>query len=260
MVLNFVYFSQNAKELSATDILFSMILCQSNYIKKDEDENFEIIVPPEESLGTIYSYQILLSGPELQPKCLPHIVHIIPISESVHLIYLLEVGNSAVAASLYETFSHLHTLQLLQSQREKSILQPAFENFELATKKLNDSLKKNRNSHIEVAHKQLMKKWDIIKKKYYEFFKTSSDEALLRAETVTLTFLEDLNDFLKLTSIDESIIKSTRSRAKTAGEIVQTNLKSYNEFFKVKSIKNFSLGSYPFKQCLVLLYSVNNHS
>ncbi|CAH0552941.1 unnamed protein product [Brassicogethes aeneus] len=223
-----LYSSQNAKELSATDILFSIILnhCATQGLEKLRD---------------LYSYKILLAGPELHPKCLPHVVHIVPIIDGVNLIYLLEVGNTAIASSLYETFSYLHTMQLLQSQREKSVLQPAFENLELAIKKLNDSLKKIKNSPFESAHKQIMKKWDVIKKKYQEFFKNASDEALLRAETLILAFLENLNHLLKLTSLDEGI--NTGNFVKLASKTVKTSLANYNEFFKVKSIKNFSLGS-----------------
>ncbi|CAH1963927.1 unnamed protein product [Acanthoscelides obtectus] len=221
-----LYSSQNAKELSAADIVFSTILCET---VRDRT--------------TISSYQVLLSGPEQQPKCLPHVMHILPLSEGIHLIYLIEIGNAAVAASLYETFCHLHTMQQVQIQREKETLQPAFENLDLATRRLNESLKKTKNSQIENSHKQLMKKWDVIKKKYQEYLKNASDEALLRAETLALGFLENLKELLSLTSVDSAILQSSVKSVKDVANGVQDKLATYDEFLKAKGIQNFSLGS-----------------
>uniref|UniRef100_A0A6P7GK90 Hermansky-Pudlak syndrome 1 protein homolog isoform X1 n=1 Tax=Diabrotica virgifera virgifera TaxID=50390 RepID=A0A6P7GK90_DIAVI len=229
-----LYSSSSAKELSSADILFLIILCQSLNLSQEE-----------KSTGTksIFSYQILLSGVEDTPKCLPHAVHIMPHSNGIFLIYLLEIGNSAVAASLYENFCHLHTMQQVQIQREKKTLQPAFENLELATKKLHESLKKTKHSAIENSHKQLMKKWDIIKKKYQEYLKNGSEEALLRAETLGLGFLENLKELLNLTSVDDSVLNSSSKYVIEASMGVKEKLTNYEDFFKAKSIKNFSLGS-----------------
>nr|CAI5850418.1 unnamed protein product [Callosobruchus analis] len=221
-----LYSSQNAKELSAADVVFSVILCET---VKDR--------------STISSYQVLLAGPEQHPKCLPHVVHIQPLSEEIHLIYLIEIGNAAVAASLYETFCHLHTMQQVQIQREKETLQPAFENLDLATRRLNDSLKKTKNSLVENSHKQLMKKWDVIKKKYQEYLKNASDEALLRAETLALGFLENLKELLSLTSVDSAILQLSVKSVKEVANGVQDKLAAFDEFLKAKGIQNFSLGS-----------------
>lgn len=180
-------------------------------------------------------------------------VHVVPISEGVNLLYLLEIGNPAVAASLYENFCHLHTMQLVQIQRDRDTLQPAFENLDLATRRLNDSLKKNKNSAIESSHKQLIKKWEVIRKKYQEYLKNASDEALLRAETLALGFLENLKELLSLTSVDGSILQASRKHVIEAAKIVKEKLDTFDEFLKVKSIKNFSLGSYPFVQIARIL-------
>ncbi|KAJ8928403.1 hypothetical protein NQ314_019068 [Rhamnusium bicolor] len=234
-----LYSSQNAKELSSADILFSILLCQSTNLNQSDIQK---------TSNQITSHQILLAGPDRYPKCLPHVVHIIPLSESVSLLYLLEIGNPAVAASLYENFCHLHTMQLVQIQRDKETLRPAFENLDLATRRLNDSLKKNKNTAIENSHKQLMKKWEVIRKKYQEYLKNTSDEALLRAETLALGFLENLKELLGLTAVDGSVLKYSSKYMKEAAKIVKEKLSVFEEFLKAKSIKNFSLGSYPFEQ------------
>lgn len=197
--------------------------------------------------------QVLLAGSDQNPCCLAHVVHVIPICEGINLLYLLEVGNLAISSSLYEAFFHLHTMQLVQIQKDVDTLRPAFENLDLAMKRLNDALKKNKNNTIEYSAKQLIKKWDIIRKKYLDFLKTTSDEALLRAETLALGLLENLKQLLSLMAVDDKILTSTRNQTAEVAKIVSEKLNSYNEFLKVKSIRNFTLGSYPFHCNDVLL-------
>lgn len=203
---------------------------------------------------TIYSHQVLLSGPESSPKCLPHTIHIVPIDEDLNIIFFLEVGNSALSSSLYETFCHLHIMQQIQVQRDFSVIRPAYENLELAVKRVNDSLKKNKNTAIDSCHKKLVKKWDTMKKKYTEFLKNSSEEALLRAETLALGFLEDLKELLQLTTVNGGILKSSQNHVIEAAKLVSEKLNSIKDFVKVKAMKNFSLGSYPFQKHLLKCY------
>ncbi|XP_044757484.1 Hermansky-Pudlak syndrome 1 protein homolog [Coccinella septempunctata] len=231
-----LYSSELAKELSPTDILFSMILADSA-TKNSSDGNLN-------TSNSIFSYQVLLSGPESSPKCLPHAIHIVPIDEELNIIFFLEIGNSALSSSLYETFCHLHIMQQITVQRDFSVMRPAYENLELAVKKVNDSLKKNKNAAIDACHKNLVKKWDSMKKKYTEFLKNSAEEALLRAETLALGFLEDLKQLLHLTTVNEGILKSSRKNVIEAAKLVSEKLNSIKDFVKVKAMKNFSLASY----------------
>lgn len=140
----------------------------------------------------------------------------------------------------------------IQIQREKKTIQPAYENLDLANKKLHESLKKYKNTAVDNCHKQLVKKWEIIKKKYQEYIKNSSEEALLRAETLCLGFLENLKELLNLTSVDDSILNASAKYAIEAAVGVKEKLETFEDFFKAKSIKNFSLGSYPLKTVVYL--------
>ncbi|XP_060521851.1 BLOC-3 complex member HPS1 isoform X2 [Cylas formicarius] len=223
-----LYSSSNAKQLSAPDILFTIIL---THCRGDVFKNIE-------------SYRILLAGPETEPKCIPHAIHIVEICDQMFLVYLMEIGNPSVAGSLYDAFCHLHTIQSVQIQRDKETLQLAFENLDLATKKLNISLKKNKNTDIEASHKQLMKKWDVIKKKYQEYLKTGSEEAILRAETLLLGFLENLKQLLTLSSVDDSVLDFGAEHVLNISQKVKKDLSTFTEFFTVKGIKNFTFGSY----------------
>lgn len=158
----------------------------------------------------------------------------------------MEIGNPAVAASIYETFCHLHTMQQVQIQRDKDTLQLAFENLDIAIKRLNDSLKKNKIGTIESSHKHLIKKWDIIKKKYQDYLKNSSDESLLRAETLSLGFLENLKQLFSLISAYDASFNSSELLFKAIAVDMKDKLESFEDFLITKSIKNFSMGSYPF--------------
>ncbi|XP_970712.2 BLOC-3 complex member HPS1 isoform X2 [Tribolium castaneum] len=228
-----LYSSQSAKDLSASDILFSTIVSQSSSEVFEKNPN-----------TPIDSFQILLAGSDPTPSCLSHVVHVVPISEGINLLYLLEVGNVAISSTLYDAFHHLHTMQFIQIQKDVETLRPAFENLELAMKRLNDALRKSKNNSIENSGKQLAKKWEMIRKKYLDFIKSKSDEALLRAETLALGLLENLKQLLGLTSIDEKIVESSQKETVEVAKIVSEKLNSYNEFLKVKSIRNFTLGSY----------------
>lgn len=199
----------------------------------------------------VSNYQILLSGPERQPKCLPYLVHKITLFKEVSLIYLIEAGNPALAASIYETFCHMHTMQQVQIQRDNGTLQIAFENLDIAMRRLNDSLKKNKNVSIDRCFKQLSNKWDVIKKKYQEYLKSGSDTSLLRAETLSQGFLENLKELMSLTRIDQTFGRTSEETVKRFAVIVKEKLKSFEEFIRTKSMKNFSLGSYPFKMFLL---------
>ncbi|RZB38900.1 Hermansky-Pudlak syndrome 1 protein -like [Asbolus verrucosus] len=124
--------------------------------------------------------------------------------------------------------SKIHAMVL----RDVETLRPAFDNLDTAIKRLNDAFKKNKNSTIDYSAKQLLKKWDIIRKKYLDFIKTSSDEALLRAETLALGLLENLKQLLNLSSIDEKIIFSTQKQTLEVAKFVSDKLNSYNDFLK----------------------------
>lgn len=172
--------------------------------------------------------------------------------ESVSLLYVLEIGNRNVSSSIYETFCHLHTMQQVQIQQDKETLQMAFENLDIAVRRLNESLKKTKNDSIHQSFKQLIKKWEVIKKKYQEYLKSGSDDSLLKAETLSLGFLENLKGLFNLTISNQTIMKSSGKNVREISVTVKDKLKSFENFLRTKTVKNFSLGSYPFIKALFL--------
>lgn len=183
-------------------------------------------------------------------------MHKITLFEDVNLVYIVEIGNPVVSLSVYETFCHLHTMQQIQIQRDRETLQMAYQNLDIAVKRLHDSLKKNKDVSVDQSFKQLTKKWDVIKKKYQEYLKNGSDESLLKAETLSVGLLENLKELLHITTIDETALKVSESYIKEAETIVKDKLKSFEEFLRAKSFKNFTLGSYPFDISIRIIKSI----
>lgn len=246
--------------LSATDILFTLVL-SSMHLKPDlredtdSDSDGEFFSPcssprpnskPVENKRDLHSYQVLLSGTDYVPKCIPHVIHIYSLSEGVTLVQYFEMGKENISANLYETFSNLHTMQVVQVQGDNETLRPAFEKLDTSVKKLCDGLKKMKNNLMENCYKQLSKQWEFMRKKYLDFIKNHTQESLLRAETSTSTLLENLKEILHLISSNDTFLHKTQQHAVTVAKYVKEKLEYYNDFLKVKVFRNFSLGSYPF--------------
>lgn len=195
----------------------------------------------------MHTYKVLLTGTDAMPKCLPHLIHISGISDYIDLLLIIENGNSSISSSLYETFFHLNTIQLVQMQRDVESLRPAFDKLDSAVKRLCDFLKKSKSIVTESNYKLLTKKWEVMRKKYQEFIKSGSAEALLRAESHTMGLLETLKELFHQTSYDEGLMEATTSVAKDVTSFARTKMGNFTEFLRVKALRNFTLGSYPFK-------------
>lgn len=210
------------------------------------------------------SYQVLLS-----PKCLPHAVHILPLNQDIHLVVMIESGSPMLSSGLHEAFLYLTTLQTIQVrfcciltlplhvdstfiiswqvQRDLDTIRPAFENLDIAIKKTSDGIKKlGRQAIIETCHKRLISKWDFMKKKYQEYFKSRDSECILRAESSAGGLLACLRELLAVTCFDSSMLHASSGRIYDVGATVNARLAMFSEFLKAKAMKNLSLGSYPF--------------
>lgn len=255
-------------------MLFLILLSNVNNLKNSQDKNDpefesddEFYSPLTSPISTCKfhdliahrdfiqesSYQVLFAGSDFTPKCIPHVVHVSQLTQGVDLLLILETGNIQVSSGLYDTFYYLNAIQTVQMQQDNETLKPAFENLDTAMKKLTDGLKRAKNSLLDLTHKQLIKHWDGMRKKYMEFIKNGSTESLIRAESLTMGFLDTLKELLHLTARDNSVLNSSQIYVNDITRMVSNRLKNFNEFFKAKALMNFSLGSYPLLQIKIKL-------
>ena len=255
-------------ELSAIDLLVTILLSEvsskidnESDLDSEDDEYFSPSTSPDTCNASISSnlkvtdsittYQILVSGSDFVPKCIPHLVHVHSLDKDITLIFIAQTGNPSLASHLYDSFFHLHSMQTVQIQRDVDTLRPVFEKLDASVRKLCDGLKKVKNASVELNQKKLAKQWDFMKRKYSEFIKAQSAEALLRAESSTGNLLDVLRDVLMSTASGRCDTEANHKAAIEASKVVIEKLSNFDDFFKMKGMNNFTLGSYPFgSNCL----------
>ncbi|PNF40203.1 hypothetical protein B7P43_G08272 [Cryptotermes secundus] len=191
----------------------------------------------------IVSQVVLLMGSGITYN--PHVVHICPLDEGVHLLLMFEIGNVMVSSGLYEVFHYLNVLQSVRLQREMDEVKHTFDNLESGIKKVFEGLKKIRHIRPEVENcqRKLHSKWDFMRKKYLEYIKTTDSECLLRVEASTAPFMQDLKELLQLTCFDNKMIDIGRDAVLAVASTVKHRLSDFSSFLKVKALRNFTLGS-----------------
>ncbi|XP_021934600.1 Hermansky-Pudlak syndrome 1 protein homolog isoform X2 [Zootermopsis nevadensis] len=191
----------------------------------------------------IISQIVLLMGSGITYN--PHVVHICPLEEGVHLVLMFETGNGMVSSGLYDVFHFLNVLQTVHLQGETDEVKHSFENLENGIKKVFEGLKKMRHIRPEIENCQhrLQCKWEFMRKKYLEYIKTTDSDCLLRVEASTTPFLEDLKELLQFTCFDNKVLGIGRDAVLAVAGTVKHRLSDFSSFLKVKALRNFTLGS-----------------
>jgi len=194
----------------------------------------------------LYS-QLLFLG--CQHNYTANAVHIFELSDSINLITIVEATNLPISSGLCDSFHYLNLINNLQFQRDIDELKPAFENLDIAIKKVLDGIKKNRSNvgnDVDMCQKRLQTKWDFVRKKYSDLLRSRDPEVILQIEANTSGFIETLKELLRLTCFDRNFLKQGIDVLTTVGRLVRQKLNDFSDFLKVKALKNFTLGSYPF--------------
>lgn len=194
----------------------------------------------------LYSQSLLLGS---QHDHTANAVHVFELSESVHLITIVESTNPATSSGLCDSFRYLNLVSNLQLQRDLDELKSAVENLDTAIKKLLEGIKKNRcniGNDVDMCQKRLHTKWDFLRRKYGDLLRTRDPETVLQIEANTSGLAETLRELLRLTCFDRNFLKQGLDVLTTVGRLVRQKLNDFNDFLKVKALKNFTLGSYPF--------------
>ncbi|XP_043664114.1 Hermansky-Pudlak syndrome 1 protein homolog isoform X4 [Vespula pensylvanica] len=198
----------------------------------------------------LYS-QIILLGSEHDYTA--NAVHVFEIDDGIYLVTIIEVTNLATSSGLYDTFHYLNIINGLQLQRDLDELRPAFDSLDTSIKKGLDGIKKNRanvNNDVDMCQRRLQVKWEFVKKKYTELLKSRDPESILQIESNTSGFTDTVKELFRLTCFDRNFLKQGVDVLTTVGRLVRQKLNDFSDFLKVKALKNFTLGSYPFLKVL----------
>ena len=196
----------------------------------------------------MYSQLVLLGSDE---NFTANAVHISHLAEGINLVTIVEVTNSGISCGIYDSFYHLNVINKLQLQRDIDELRPAFENLEVSIKKIIDGIKKHRaylNNDVDMCQRRLQVKWEFIRKKYIEIFRNRDAESILQIESNISGFIETLKELFRLTCFEKEFLKQGTDVIGTVSRLVGQKLNDFTDFLKVKALKNFSLGSYPFER------------
>lgn len=235
MIYN-LYFSRQAQELSSADILFLNVFCHA----MEPETNAEC---SNKLFEKIQTHLIFLGRTSTS---IPHIIHIVNYENDIKLVCLIEYGSHAVASSINDVFYSFHKLQNLQLQYDIENLKPSFDNLDLCMKHALDALKKakyNKND-IENSIKKFTSKWDILKKKYLDLFKTFEKELIVKIESNIPCFVESLKELFKLTCFDCTTLEHGLQRISEISGMVESRLLEFIEFLQVKAQRNFTMTSY----------------
>ncbi|XP_035725815.1 Hermansky-Pudlak syndrome 1 protein homolog isoform X1 [Vespa mandarinia] len=203
----------------------------------------------------LYS-QIILLGSEHDYTA--NAVHVFEIDDGIYLVTIIEVTNLATSSGLYDTFHYLNIINGLQLQRDIDELRPAFDSLDASIKKGLDGIKKNRanvNNDVDMCQRRLQVKWEFVKKKYTELLKSRDPESILQIESNTSGFTDTVKELFRLTCFDRNFLKQGVDVLTTVGRLVRQKLNDFSDFLKVKALKNFTLGSYPFLKILNAIQS-----
>lgn len=228
-------YSKQAQELATSDIMFLSMFYQSLDKTSQNDK-------------PIQSHLLLLQGHISGPYagCIPHIVHIIKLDNDVILMLLVEYGSLPVASGLYDIFYALHKTRMLQMQNDMDSLKPAFDKLDGYVKQELDALKraKYNNQEVDSVVRKFNSKWDVLRKKYVELFKTNDDDMVMAIESNLPGLMDALKELFRITCIDCGILENGLQRVSEISAAVESRLLEFGEFLGVRARQNCSMGAY----------------
>ncbi|KFB44790.1 AGAP011210-PA-like protein [Anopheles sinensis] len=232
------YSSRQAQELAAVDMVFLNLLCQ--------------MLSRRGQRRRIESQVVFLQGSVHQSHagCVPHVVHVVQLLENVSLVLLIEHAHTALASHLYDVYFALHKLQNLQMQFDLDNLRGAFDALDTYVKHSSDSLKKvkSNNPEVDEAIRAFTVKWETLRKKYTDYFKTSDNALIVKIDSNMPMFVESVKDLFRLLCAGCATLEHGLQRVTDIADTAEDSLAEVFHFLHAKSQKNFTMGSYPFQK------------
>ncbi|XP_053670434.1 BLOC-3 complex member HPS1 [Anopheles nili] len=228
------YSTRQAQELAAVDMFFLNLLCQMHH-RRGQRRRIE-------------SQIVFFQGNVHQSfaGCVPHIVHVVHLFEHVSLVLVIEHAHTALASHLYDVFFALHKLQNLQLQFDLDNLRGAFDALDTYVKHTHDALKKVKSNNVEVDEsiRSFTVKWETLRKKYSDYFKTSDNGLIVKIESNMPMFVESVKDLFRLLCAGCSTLEHGLQRVTDIADVAEDTLNEVFLFLHAKSQKNFTMGSY----------------
>ncbi|XP_058128472.1 BLOC-3 complex member HPS1 [Anopheles ziemanni] len=228
------YSSRQAQELAAVDMVFLNLLCQ--------------MLSRRSQRRRIESQVVFLQGSVHQSHagCVPHVVHVVQLFENVSLVLLIEHAHTALASHLYDVYFALHKLQNLQMQFDLDNLRGAFDALDTYVKHSSDSLKKvkSNNPEVDEAIRGFTVKWETLRKKYTDYFKTSDNALIVKIDSNMPMFVESVKDLFRLLCAGCATLEHGLQRVTDIADTAEDSLAEVFHFLHAKSQKNFTMGSY----------------
>ncbi|KAJ2951059.1 hypothetical protein O0L34_g5438 [Tuta absoluta] len=230
-----LYSSRGSEDVSPPDLILMSIQCiaAQEYwkdIEKPEDSIEQTRLPwlSEENSGIVN----VCAGPGV--PCAPHSLHLAELAPRVTLAVLVDLELREVGVSAHSSNQILSNLRRILLQRNLELLPNTLDTLEAALKKTTDALKKNKHSNL----------CGRLTTRMMELRKSCTTTTPLTPETTATamhTALEAVIDVLKPDIPSLKLEQPVRE--------LRVTLAPYMEFLRVKAMRFFSLGSYPFQFC-----------
>ncbi|KAJ6617133.1 Hermansky-Pudlak syndrome 1 protein like [Pseudolycoriella hygida] len=223
-----MFSSKQAQQLSPSDILFITIFFQSlEALEKKIQTNLLFL---QGNVNGSYA------------GCIPYIVHVSQLDNDIILVLLIEYGNLQVSSGLYDVFFSMHKTRILQMQNDVDSLRPAFDKLETNVKHTIEALKKAKfnNADIDNCTKKFISRWDVLKKKYVELFKSCDKDLVVTIESNLPGFVESLKELFRITCIECSNRDHGVQRVSEISSMVEARLLEFGEFFLIWSMVDFA--------------------
>uniref|UniRef100_A0A182Q7R1 FUZ/MON1/HPS1 third Longin domain-containing protein n=1 Tax=Anopheles farauti TaxID=69004 RepID=A0A182Q7R1_9DIPT len=234
------YSSRQAQELAPVDMFFLNLLCQMHDRRRRDGRR-----------RRIESQIVFLQGSVHQSVagCVPHIVHVVQLVEQVSLVLVIEHAHTALASHLYDVYFALHKLQNLQMQFDLDNLRGAFDALDTYVRHTQDTLRKvkSNNAEVDEAIRSFTTRWDTLRRKYSDYFKTSDNGLIVKIDSNMPVFVESVKDLFRLLCAGCATLEHGLQRVTDIADVAEDSLREVFVFLHAKSQKNFTMGSYPFQ-------------
>lgn len=184
--------------------------------------------------------------------CIAYKMNRIMIDEKLTLIMLSEYGNTVISSNLYESFTLLNKIKVLQAQQDLDSLVIETDKLDKCIKHIIEAEKKNKHhsktsQEMDECVKNFQNKYESFRKKYIEMLKTMDKTKLVKVESYFPCFMDATKDLYKLTYFNEHSKKVSQDQEKAllnTTAFVADKITKIIDFHQIKAKNDLTLSSY----------------